>query len=273
LVWPTEEEYASRVRLPKAKAKELLDRAKECHEYRQNYHKSLRAFLQATNLKGLDSPMLVGAEMARNADRSVPTPLYQDWMAWKSRYVEGLPERDSRAVRVCDFKIREAVAWAKDHGHGLIWVSNIEAGEWTFEYLQEAGIDALHCPSGEKYNRIIADPENRNKIVVASMRAHGTGKNLQHFQQQFFLQWPRQAKMAEQTIGRTHRSGQKADQLEIDCMNLSMFDKLVFAACLNDALYIHQTTSARHPAVQGRRGSEVQQVLRGRVHRRPGAGR
>jgi len=178
--------------------------------------------------------------------------LYEQWRKWKDLDFEGRPERDSTAVRLCSYKINAMVLWAqnlrkdskKDRG-ALIWVHNQEIGRWAVEALQEAGLPVLHCPAGEVSNKAIRDPKNGNKFVVASISAHGTGKNLQHFQHCYILQWPRNAKKAEQLLGRHHRNGQKADQLIVVTNNTVEFDRQNFAATLNDSLYIHQTTGSR----------------------------
>lgn len=119
------------------------------------------------------------------------------------------------------------------------------------EALVAADIDVLHCPAGKAFNSLICDPANAHRLVVASMTAHGTGKNLQHFQHQYFVQWPRSANIAEQTLGRTHRNGQKADELVVVTNSTLFFDHLNKAACINDALYIHQTTGTRQKLIYG----------------------
>ena len=43
-------------------------------------------------------------------------------------------------------------------------------------------------------------------------------------------------------MGRVHRPGQASDETRIFGSFLSDFDRVNFAACLNDAAYIHQTT-------------------------------
>jgi hypothetical protein len=47
--------------------------------------------------------------------------------------------------------------------------------------------------------------------------------------------------LAEQSIGRIHRNGQKRDKVQIYTDFCSEFDWGVFSATLNDAAYIHQT--------------------------------
>ena len=248
LTWPEPDALAHSRGISKTEAEDIVKRAKEHHRVGQRYAKALRQWFGRPHSPGLDTPFLVGQDMMRNGPDNVGDKLYKLWKKWKDLDFEGRPERNSTAVRVCSFKIDAMVDWADSLGKGegaLVWVHNQDVGEWAVEALHERGIDALHCPAGEAHNKAIRDPKSASKIVVASMTAHGTGKNLQHFHHQYFLQWPRPAKRAEQVLGRTHRNGQKADHLVVVTNNTLDFDRQNFAATLNDSLYIHQTTGSR----------------------------
>lgn len=251
LTWPTADEFAARRSISIDQATDILERAKEHHAAGQEYASALRKWLDMHSRQGLDTPDLVGRDMHFHGATNVGHDLYDMWRNWKDRDFEGRPDRDSEAIRVCDYKIQDAVAWAtrvqseKEHRGGIVWVYNNGIGDWLFESLVHAGLDVLYCPAGTRANAAIIDHSNVNKIIVASIKAHGEGKNLQHFRNQYGIQWPRQAKMAEQLLGRVHRNGQKADELTFILNNSSEFDDMNFAACLNDSLYIHQTTGVR----------------------------
>ena len=173
---------------------------------------------------------------------------------WKDLDFEGRPERDSRAIRVCDWKIAHLVEHAKMHRDGnpdkgiIFWIHHQEVGAWLVEALGAAGLRGVtHAKAGD--NEKILDPRVSKNIVVASIDAHGTGKNLQAFEHMAVVQWPRSARVAEQLIGRLHRRGQQADELVIRTCNTLPFDQMNFAACLNDALYIHQSTGDRQKLI------------------------
>jgi hypothetical protein len=253
LTWPEPKDYAERKRISENKAADILDRAIEHHAAGQEYAKELRKFLQNSPPEGMDTPMLVGGELYRHGDDWAHTELYKLWSAWRDLDFEGRPDRDSNAVRICDYKIVAALEHAAELASqgkgGLFWYHHQEIGSWAAEYFEEAGLPVLHCPAGPAHNKSIIDKVNKDKIILASMSAHGTGKNLQHFEENYFIQWPRPAKIAEQTLGRTHRNGQKADELIVHLNNTLIFDKMNFAACLNDALYIHQTTGNRQKLI------------------------
>ena len=200
--------------------------------------------------------MLVGQDMFRNGERNVPHEMYEAWKDWKDLDFEGMPERDSRGVRVCDFKIRAAVEWAKEtcagEDGGIVFYFHQEVGRWLVEVLEASGHfngRVVHAPAGDVANRMLADPSNANKIVVASAEAHGTGKNLQYFHNMYVMQWVRSAKDTEQLIGRLHRQGQEADEMVVATNITLPFEERNLAATLNDSLYIHQSTGDRQKLI------------------------
>lgn len=274
LTFPTPEQFAERSDVSESVAEEILDLAREHHGAGQEYSSELRKWIEDHGRSGLDTPMLVGHDMSTHGGANVGTGLYRLWADHKVLAVElrelilekrafkGASKeldrritrslRNDRVVRVCDYKIRHAVKWAsslkKDQG-AIMWIYHKGMGVWLTEALREAGLDPLHCPAGAAANAAILDPKNRGRKIVASMRSHGTGKNLQAFNQELFVQWPRSAKLAEQTLGRMHRNGQEASQVSAYTCATSEFDDMLLAASLNDALYIHQTTGNRQKLI------------------------
>lgn len=252
LVWPTADEIQKNRRVGPIEAELLLEKAKRHHAATQAYHSALREFFRDSP-PGLDTPREVARNIAKHGSRDVPTEVAEAYSAMKEADFEGRPERKQVPVRVDDFKIRHAVRWAKETGRGIIWVWHQEAGIWLMEALQEAGLDPLHCPAGaDELIEDAGDPLRGGKgdrLVVASMPSHGTGRNLQAFQHQLFFQWPRSPLLAEQALGRTHRNGQQADELVVHTNLTLEFDHVCRAATLNDSIYIQQTTGSRQKIV------------------------
>ena len=234
LVWPEARNDAHQ---------KLIDRAKEHHVALQDYHKDLRAFLSTTSIHHLDTPMLVGAGIARGEKR-IPAQLAMLWHRAKNLEFEGMPKRQQSPVRVDDYKIRLARDWAATAKSGIIWVHHQEMLDWLCDEIP--GIIPARAGTTE-----LLKPENKNSLFVASMGAHGTGKNLQHFQNQLFLQWPRPANEAEQVLGRLHRPGQEADEITAHIAMGIEFDHQLFCATLSDALYIYLTTGAEQKLLYG----------------------
>lgn len=255
LRWPTIEELTNKG-LSEPQAKDYLKRAQKHHEARQEYASNLRRWIQYKGRPGLDTPLLIANNMSNHGARDVGKPLFAKYTAMKELEFDGMPERISEPVRICDYKIQASVKWARElvkkKKGGLIWYHHNEVGRWLTEALEAEGLPVVWCPSEAQRkgsNERILDKSNGNKIIVASMGGHGTGKNLQHLEFQRFHQFPRQASLLEQVLGRLHRNGQQADELIPVTTNTTDFDHQNMYACLIDALYIAQTTGVRQKAV------------------------
>jgi len=253
LRWPSEAELIEKRRLSVDEATAYLERAKEHHAAHQIYNVELRRWLDRRGKPGLDTPMLVAGDMSRNGSKNTGTDLYDLWTAMKALEFEGMPERISEPIRVCPWKIEHVARWAgSEKGGALLWFWHQEVGVWLTETLQKMGLDPIWCPADSVRpgsSERVLDKANAGRVLVASMGGHGTGKNLQHFQRQALVEFPRKADLLEQVLGRTHRYGQEADELTPVTVNSCEFDNYNMSACLIDSLYIHQTTGTRQKAI------------------------
>lgn len=250
LIWPTPEALSQKKGYSVEDAKRALERALIHHAASQEYARLLRTWITHCARANLDTPMLIAANMAKHGPKNVGVELYTAWRQMKDLQFPDMPERVSRAVRVCPWKIHHAAEWASKMGSGIIWYYHQEIGRWLLETLTERGFDnLLYCPAGQEANAMIIDVSNRDSLILASWTAHGTGKNLQHHDQQLILQWPRPANAAEQLLGRTHRPGQGADELIVDTCISTEHEVGSLAATLNDALYIQQTTGNKQKVI------------------------
>lgn len=254
LVWPEPEDYATRKGMPESQAEDFLYRAKIHHAAQQIHMKEMRQFIEDDSSPGLDTPLQIHRHMHQHVTEHtrlmVSDSLFSSWMDMKDLDFEGRPQRDREPIRICQYKVNDAASWAQEMQRkgkgGIIWCFHKGMRQWMYETLVSCGVDAMDCPAG---THEIEDENNSHRIAVASISGHGTGKNLQFFQEQYFLQWPRSPKQAEQTLGRLHRVGQKADELTVRMNNSLEFDHMNFAACLTEALYIHQTVGNRQKIV------------------------
>ncbi len=226
-------------------AQDILIRSQDYHKEHMAYARELRAWITERSKTGLDTPMLIGKDMSLYGDKNVGASLYAAWRYWKDADFQGRIERNSRALRVCNFKIQHAVKWAKNlpKGEGgLIWYDNQEIGDWIHEAMTEAGVEHLYAQAGDSYNEMLANKKIcKGKVIILTVNAHFQGKNLQFDRNQFYLQWPRSASRAEQAIGRQHRMGLEYDEVFVTTCNTTEFDRIQFGATLNDAAYVHQS--------------------------------
>jgi len=249
LYWRTEEQLAKHRGIDIEEAKDILERSKDCHEKGKTYHASLRWWIANNSKPKLDTPALIGTNMRNYGDKYVGKKLYQDWCDWKVAQFDEMEVRQSRPVRVCDFKIKavaDDVEKNKKYG-GIIWYHHAEMGVWMMDELRARGIEATHCPRGDVANKFLADSSKLKKQwIVASMIAHSTGKDLQHgFKDNYYLQNPISATTGEQSIGRTHRPGQKAEEVGCYFYMGTLFDVAHFNALLTDTAYVQQSTAGK----------------------------
>tara|TARA_R110002095_G_C4251957_1_gene240416 strand:+ start:11187 stop:13295 length:2109 start_codon:yes stop_codon:yes gene_type:complete len=256
LVWPEIERICARTDLTPPQATAALKKAKEHHVRRQMYHKELRGFLNDAPL-GMDTPMEVARQINQHPEKlnGLLVMAYDNMKVVEEESIEEfglLIEREGRIQRVDSYKIDNAIAWAGKLPKGkgaILWFWHNGVGTWLRDAAQKAGLDYLFCPAGNQGNEDIIEEMNAGRVIIASMGAHGTGKNLQHFQSQLFVQWPRDAKLAEQVLGRLHRNGQLADEITANRYDANGFDTTNFAATLNDSCYVHQSTGQRQKLI------------------------
>lgn len=253
LYWPEPEKFAKERDIDLEQAVDILDRAQLHHTVQQLYHSQMRKWLSRRARPGLDTPFLVASDMDRHGKQHVGPDLYEAWREMHEHDFEGRPKRRSRPVRVCDFRIQQALAWIRKlpKGRGaLLWHMHKEVGRWLHEAATKAGLETVLCPAGHEGNKritAIGDYElggKGDKVTIASISGHGTGKNLPAFEEQFVIQWPRSPVQSEQMLGRCHRHGQRADSLTIHTCNFLEIDDTNFAAAMNDACYIQETTGS-----------------------------
>lgn len=200
-----------------------------------------RRFIRKTikdNRRGIDSELGVSqaADRGEFDDQDIQLEdgkwtlakhIRDEWYAVRDRWK---PHPPREAVWVSDVVLQDAARWAKEEENlerGIIWVEHQAVGE------------RLSAMTGLPYygagNEEILSARS---ICIASMWAHGKGKNLQHFTNNLMLASPSGGDVCEQLIGRTHRSGQTADEINFEmymhCLELwQCFDK-----ARSDARYI-----------------------------------
>lgn len=252
LIWPNEDKiikdhlHKTGEIIEAQQANQYLGEAKAAHQVLQAYHRELREFLEREHLPGCDTPMLVALEISRQIDNKgrkflIPQNLLQ--LYHKHRKIgphskPWLPERYSVPVWVSDHKINAAMAWALEHKEGIIWFHHPYIGQRIHKLLIEHDIPHTYAPAGK-------NQEAFAKGLVIASYSHGTGKNLQHQSKNLFVELRREAHIMEQTLGRTHRSGQLADVVQVWLLLANGFDLALFAGILSDADYAQSTLGTK----------------------------
>ncbi len=137
-----------------------------------------------------------------------PQPTWDavNWLEWRSIRDTAAPETE--AVWIDDFLARDAASWANSEV-GIVWYEHVAFGAAVAKL---AGVPQFG--PGEEAGRLLL-AERGTRSIVASIRSHGTGKNLQPFSRNLVANPPSDGATWEQLIGRTHRTGQLADEVSV----------------------------------------------------------
>lgn len=117
-----------------------------------------------------------------------------------------------KAVWHDDTALQLSKNWIQQ-GPGIVWVEHVLFGEKLAsltgcEYFGSQGVNSKGRP---------IEDEKGDRAIIASIQANGTGRNLQHaFSRNLITSLPQGADILEQLIGRTHRDGQKADEVTVE---------------------------------------------------------
>lgn len=180
-----------------------------------------------TNRRGLDTELQVWRECAA---RPAAPAEFLDWRAVKDSFEPNtVPEWFSLAA------VEDAARWLAE-GPGICWVEHQAFG------LKLAEVSGRRCYGAGDDAIVDAAP---GEAIVASIRAHGTGKNLQHFSRNLVASCPPSGATWEQLLGRTHRSGQEADEVTAEVYLGTDALREALVRSVADARYIESTTGNR----------------------------
>jgi len=172
---------------------------KDWVESRRSWSRAVRETVKLRR-PGLDTEFLI-----RQATDLGAAPTGECRAAWESWETERLkPEPPRRIVWVSYYMIEDALKWAASKPGRIIWFHHNAMGE----ALQSSGIP-YYGPG--------MDPprpgEPGGGVSCAMSMAHAEGKDLFDWQESLVL-CPMSSGLAwEQLLGRTHRAGQKADEV------------------------------------------------------------
>jgi len=194
---------------------------KEWLDARREWKKYVRETLKH-NRRNLDTELQVWNECSHDPDRSL------EWLRWSA--VKDSFRPNTVAEWVDYFALDAAIDWMERDG-GIVWTEHRAFGEllgkrcrWTYHGAGDSRILTTDDPA-----------------IIASISAHGQGKNLQRYSRNLVVAPPTSGKVWEQLLGRTHRQGQEAD--EVVCEVFLHVDELrsSFDQARADARYLEDT--------------------------------
>ena len=202
-------------------------------EARKLWNKLLRKIVDL-QLEGFDSPGLISKNFDDLPDdiKEVALPYKLEWDIQKQK-----PMPPKKVVWVSDYMIEAIKDWAsKQVGHYIIWVDHQALGERLAKEL-----------SIPYYTGGVLPQEGS---CICSIKAHGTGKNLQWCSTSLVADTLIDAALWEQLLARTHRQGQTADEVKYFLFDFSLFSTCFYRA-IKQARMIEQTTGQPQRLVYG----------------------
>lgn len=166
-----------------------------------------------------------------------PLDEYRNWTAIRKRV-----SPETEAVWISEYMVDLAAEWIraphKPHEAGIVWTSHRSLLEKIRERITSEGFRGY----GAGEQEII----HETKSCVASIDAHGEGKNLQqHHARMLYLTVPASPKTWEQSLGRCHRTGVVADEVSVEVVLSCAETWRAFDRARNAANYIEQTTGQK----------------------------
>ena len=231
------------------------DEIDEWFAARQDYNRELRARLQEPR-PHLDSPGLCWEAAARWFDggcrgcgrgpgeyhephcgvkEELPLWNARTFLYWRD--VEPTVTYEPQATWRSDFLLDDIQRWAAE-SPGVVWVEHAEVGR---RLQKDFGL--VYFGGGPKAAEAIVAEDGRRSIV-ASIDAHGTGRNMQMFNRNLFVCPPSNGKVAEQLIGRTHRQGQLEDEVTVEMFRHTAELRAGLVKAIGEARYTQETTNS-----------------------------
>jgi hypothetical protein len=199
-------------------------------ESRRAWGRFVRSEIERNAREGYDSPGLVYDQVALEFEHGSRRAIHLAWYAWSIQ--KHKPEPPVEPVWVSDWLVRFASGWLAEHPDAIVWYQS----EAVATQLEAAGITVYRAGD---------DPPREAHSCAMSIRAHGTGLNLQSWSRALVLEPPSSGSTWEQLLGRLHRQGQHADEVIWEVMAHAPPLRTAMRAADKSARYIAQTTGQR----------------------------
>lgn len=155
------------------------------------------------------------------------------WKAWEA--VKDTFQPNTEPVWLDNTILEYARKWLHQN-HGLCWVEHIAFGEAL------AKLSGLPYYGKGGLSKTGGNIELEKGPCIVSIAANSEGRNLQRYSKNLIVSVPPNAATLEQLIGRTHRNGQTADEVEVDILLVVEEQRDGFQNAIRDARYIQETT-------------------------------
>jgi hypothetical protein len=173
---------------------------------------------------------------------------YWPWAQIRGKYGPHGPPVE--AVWLDSFFIRYVLQWMQQHPNGIAWYGYRAVG---------AALRAAGVPVYGREDNFPIGPDHKINVkgsFAASMKSHGTGKNLQWNHWENLIAncpagSPSNAALLDQTIGRTHRTDQKSPRVSAEVVLHTDELREAWGQAIRRAQYMQGTTGASSKLLLG----------------------
>jgi hypothetical protein len=213
---------------PRGESKEVIDR---WLEVRRNWNKEVYR-KQQKNEPLMDSYLLCCKAAQRWLSKyQGDAPIWESEWYEEWQKVKGTVQHETEAVWLSDYLVEDCM-----NTDGIIWYEHETFGA----ALASRGVVTFGAGVP---GSVVESAVGR---FAASIRSHGTGRNLQHqHSSNLIANYPSDRSAWEQLIGRTHRQGQEADEVIVQVYRHTPELREGFRRALEDAKYQQQTMGPR----------------------------
>ena len=163
----------------------------------------------------------------------------QEYEYWKA--IKGEANPKSVTVWGDDTVLNDAIELAEEK-NTILWFEHRAVGERLSQLRPEW---PTFSGGNSANNKLVAHVSEGKGPAVASIKAHGTGVNLQAYSDGIVLTPPSSGSNWEQLIGRNHRTGQQADEVTFTVYTHTEVMEASFEKAKQNAKYIEQSTGQK----------------------------
>ena len=189
------------------------------------------------NRQGLDSELQVARMVADGYGKHLHAPeLYRAW-----KLIEPAFKPNTEAVWFDDTAINAAADWGHKH-KGLIWIEQTEFGK---KLAEVSGLPFYHRKGLNAEGQPVEAEEGKRSVIV-SLGSNSEGRNLQQFHENLITSPMPNGSQWEQTLGRSHRDGQKEDEVTCQVLVNCLEHGTAFHQAVRDAHFMQDTTQQEY---------------------------
>lgn len=162
-------------------------------------------------------------------------PLLLEWLKVRDTFAP-----NTVPVWLDYFIVDVVLEWIKKNKKGIIWTEHRCVGHLLED---KTGITYYGRRGLSSAGRSIED-HPKNQPLIASQQSNSEGRNLQSWCRNLILSMPPNGLQIEQLLGRTHRDGQRSDEVSVEVLVTCAEHLLAFWQAKTDAQYVEDSTGS-----------------------------